>query len=139
MNWNSGKLRFSIVLVVVFLIFVPIVPISIVPSISLSILDESRNPIPGLPVRQSWQHYTYQFSGDSAEVLSDSHGVARFPERTARISVGQLVLGQILKVVSINPHASFGPSSFFLSMGKTSGHVSYSEGEPIPTEIIVKF
>lgn len=125
--------------VLLALSFVPIVPYTIVPPISLRIVDESGQPVPGITVQQSWQHYTYQFVSSVSESSADGEGIVHFPERIERFSVAQLIFGELFRLGSfLNPHASFGPSSFFLPRGNVSGHASYRPHEPLPAEMVIK-
>jgi hypothetical protein len=123
----------------VLLCFVPAIPISVVPSIKLQVVDELGNPQPNMVIEQSWRHYTYQFIDDVSQVRSNDHGVAEFPERIEYFSFAQIALGQALKVVQfMNPHASFGPSSLFLPRGNVSGQAYFEPGHPLPTTMVVK-
>lgn len=130
--------KFLLVLFCASLFFVPLVPVKVVPEINLLILDEDGSPMSNARITQTWRHYTYQFGDDQEDVLSDSKGVAHFPERINRFSIVQLAFGKAVDAININPHAGFGPSSFFLPRGNVSGSASYRPHWPIPTVMVVK-
>lgn len=135
---SAANLKFLLALFCLSLFFIPLIPVTVVPEINLMIVDEDGSSIPNANITQVWRHYTYQFGDDREDVFSDSKGVARFPERIERFSVVHLAFGKAVETININPHASFGPSSFFLPRGDVSGFASYRPHWPIPTVMVVK-
>jgi hypothetical protein len=119
-------------------LFLPVFPVTVVPGINLIALDESGNRLANIRIEQTWRHYTFQYSDSIEEVVTDMNGVATFPRRVEYFSVVQLSFGLLIEFININPHASFGPSSYFLPRGNLSGSAIYRPDQPLPTEIVVK-
>ena len=127
------------VLILILLSFIPAIPFSVVTPITLQIVDELGDPLPDISIQQTWRHYTFQFGDGIDHASSNEKGTVIFPERIEYFSLAQILFGELLRLAQfMNPHASFGPSSFFLPRGNVSGSASYRPDHPLPTEMVVK-
>lgn len=110
--------------------FLPIVPIQVVPEVSIRAVDTNRNPVEGVTVYQDWQHSTFESQSHKDETVSDENGFAAFSEKRIWISAFNFLFNTVgentIGLIAI--HASFGPSVGFGATGyKTSNKWCYPE------------
>jgi hypothetical protein len=117
--------------------------ISIVcPAWRIQVVDESGNPLRGAFVRQVWQDYTLESGSHEQDAQTDGNGYVSFPERTIKASLLFRTLGAIMKGISLNVHASYGPSSYILAYGeivegkRLEGSAHYREGAALPQQLV---
>lgn len=128
-----------IVVVFILLSLIPMIPFSVVPPMTMLVVDDLDNPIADMTIEQSWRHNSYQFIDGVDQVRSNKNGIAEFPERIEYFSLVQITFGLIFRAINfLNPHASYGPSGLFLPRGNVSGWASYRPDQPLPTKIVVK-
>jgi hypothetical protein len=134
----------SLILIVVFLIalFVPVIPVNVVPEWELRLIDESGQPVPNVRVEQWWKDYSLEFwrwPHSEESMPSNEEGVIRLPARNILVSISQIIAAKIVDVLtSISPHASYGPHSFLVCQGSVNCSARYQPGEDMPKVIVVE-
>jgi len=137
------KLKWLII-VSIFLIalFVPVMPVNVVPEWTLRLVDESGQSVPNARIDQSWKEYSlefFRFGHIDESLSSDGNGFVTFPARNIRVSVIQIIVAKIVDIItSINPHAGYGPQSHVYCRGNLSCSASYRPGEELPRVIVVR-
>jgi hypothetical protein len=134
------------VLITVFLIMVaailPIFEETVVPEWKIQFVDENGEAVQNQRVQQTWRDYSIQwfFSIDGSDItMTDMDGYVVLPERNIRVSLFDLLVGWLWEVTPrINPHTSYGKSSFVLCRDKADCHAFYDEGKALPSRVIVK-
>jgi hypothetical protein len=135
------------VLLAVFLIMVlsvlPIFEETVVPEWQIQFVDENGKSIQNQRVQQTWEDYSKQWfsssSGWDETKITDANGFITLPERHIRVSLLEFLLGWLWDVSPrINPHSSYGKSSFVLCRDKASCQASYDEGKTLPNRVVVK-
>lgn len=128
--------------------FLPIVPIQVVPEVSIRAVDTNRNPVAGITIYQDWQHWTFESEDHRDETVSDENGFAAFSEKRIWISAFNFLFNTIgentIGLIAI--HASSGPFSHFIATKdfenkKYWGDLYFCYGsckENAPREIVVK-
>jgi hypothetical protein len=112
------------------------------PAWTLQVVDESGNPLRGAFVRQVWQDYTLESSSHKQDAQTDGSGYVSFPERTIKASLLSRMLGAIMKGISLNVHASYGPSAYILAYAEIvegkmlEGSAHYREGVSLPQQLV---
>jgi hypothetical protein len=134
----SKRLRIVLLVAIVTILFVPFIPVEIAPPLELIALEVDGRPIRNLTIEQVWCHYTYQFTESTDLSISGEDGVARFPRREGRFSLARIAFGKFVELVNFNPHASFGPSTYFLARGNVSGYVKFESGDALPLRMTVE-
>jgi hypothetical protein len=123
-------------------LFVPVIPVNVVPEWELRLIDESGQPVPNVRIDQSWKDYSlefYSFGHIDKSLSSDEQGIVRFPARNILVSISQIIAAKIVDVLtSISPHASYGPHSHVYCLGEFSCSASYRPGKELPKIVIVK-
>ncbi len=139
MKKSRWLILFAVVLIA---LFIPVIPVNVVPEWPLRLVDESGQPVSNARIDQWWKDYTLEFwrwPHVDESMSSDDQGIVRFPARNIRVSVAQFVVAKIVDVVtSINPHAGYGPHANVLCRGSLSCNVSYRPGEELPKVVVVK-
>ena len=136
------KAKWLILVPIVFL-FLPLFSVNVVPEMSFRLISEDGQPFPNARVDQSWKEYSLEFWTVAQHydhtIISDANGLVMFPPRNIQVSAFEIVAAKIRDVVvSIDPHSSYGPSSFFLCRGKLICSANYRPGEEFPKVVVVK-
>ena len=134
-----------IVLAVILLLWLPIIPVNVVPEVTLRVVNTDKQPVASMVVFQVWQHWTFESQDHRDKVISDENGFVTFSEKKIWVSAFKFLLGMFGEHVlgGIAIHASSGPSNGFGVEGyKTENKWCYPEwkcpnGE-ISKEIILK-
>ncbi len=98
----------------------------------------------GAFVRQVWKDYSVESASHEQDAHTDENGHVSFPERTIRSSWLARTVGVISNTVSLNVHASYGPSAHVLAYGRTiggkrlEGSAIYHAGEPLPEKLVTR-
>ncbi len=101
----------------IILLFLPIVPVQVVPEVTLKVIDTEGNPMPNLEIIQYWQHWTFESQSHIDEVRADRKGYVTFSEKKIRISLLSLFVSKVLEntIGLIAVHSGSGPHSGFRS------------------------
>lgn len=147
-----NKIPKIILIVVIGFLFIwlPVIPVNVVPEITLKVVDTDKKPMPGVTVTQSWMHYSFESTSSvykddhNDKVVSDTSGLVTFSEKNIKISVFKFLLGKIAEILYkiVPAHTSVGPSSPFFVVGYDWVDVPWCypkcpNGE-IPKEIVIK-
>jgi hypothetical protein len=104
-----------IVLVIGLLSSLPIIPVRVVPEVTLRVVNVEGKPMPNINIVQYWQHWSFESKDHLDESVSGDDGNVTFPMREIWISVFSLVanevLGNTLGLIAI--HSGGGPHSGF--------------------------
>ena len=82
----------------------------------VSVVDQANKPIGGITVRESYQHYSAQFSGGETDLTTDNQGRVTFPAKTLRDNLLKR-FAVIASSATAGVHASFGPHAYVLAFG----------------------
>jgi hypothetical protein len=104
------RARVFLGVVVVIALVVPY-PKLIVRKWSVRVVDSIGNPVSGVRVTQSWEHYTFLLSG-GGEAMTDSTGTVTFPNQRSFQPVISLLARAVANVVGTGVHAGFGTSGY---------------------------
>lgn len=120
-----------------------IVPFSteVVPAWSVQVLDAGGSPLPGVMVRQVWQHASIETELHSDRRVTDQHGRVLFPERRTSASILKRGVALFSTALRLNkPHANWGRASevYAWRSGYRSGRLAYIPGETPPEMLILK-
>jgi hypothetical protein len=109
----------------------------VVPEWKVRVINKSGEPLYGIAVNQYWKDYSLESSGVIHEdiQISDKNGFVVFPERTIRATLFRRFIASIGEIININPHVSFGPIAAVWVNGSPS--LFYSEGNPLPNELVI--
>jgi hypothetical protein len=137
--------RRKIIILRTFLVLIagmlPVIPITVVPPWRIQVINGIGEPLVNQPMRQSWDDYSLEFFSfwiHEEDTTTDVNGYVEFSERIVRISLFSLVIGKLRDITpQINPHSSYGKSSFVLCLDKTC-RAFWREGESLPTQIVYK-
>lgn len=96
--------------------FLPIVPIQVVPEVSIRAIDINRNPVGSIIIYQDWKHSTFESEAHRDEVMSGEDGFATFSKKRIWISASNFLFNTIgeYTIGLIAIHASSGPFSHFI-------------------------
>lgn len=133
------KLIIAVLLVVI--LFFPFFSITIVPEWELQLFNKDGSVASEVKIDQVWKDYSLEWtSGEEREsgLKTDSNGYLRLPKREIRISIFGVIVSHIRDaVMGINPHASFGSSSYIICRGTQNCVVSYTEGSEKPQKAVL--
>lgn len=121
-------------------LFIPF-PTTVVPEWKVRVVNESGKPIKALRVKQYWQNYSVEFSGNEQESVTNDDGYVTFPRRVVWAGLLHRTLGPVLNILGQGVHFSFGPSAQLVPLpnwGSTVVGATYSPDEPLPTEIMMR-
>ena len=109
--------RFRLLFVVVLAVFL-LYPFESLqaPLWEVSVVDQSNRPIGGVTVRESYQHYSAQFSGGETDLITDDQGRVIFPAKTLRANIFKRS-AVIASSATGGVHASFGPHAYVFAFG----------------------
>lgn len=121
--------------------FVPLIPRVVVPEWKIQFVDEQGAPVPSVQVDQLWKDYSLEFwkAGENSDRLRQSgiDGILSLPAREIRVSLFQLGASKIRDaIMSINPHASFGPNSYIICRKERSCLASFSKDSAVQQVIV---
>jgi hypothetical protein len=123
------------------LLFTPFYPVIIVPEWELVFVNEDGTPAPSISIEQSWKDYSLGWiSGEQSEqkLQTDANGYVKLPARQIRVSIFQILSSKIRDaIVSINPHASFGPSTTIICQGTEKCVVKYKGDIEKPQRVVL--
>ena len=96
-------------------LWLPIIPIRVVPEVTLKVIDTEGKPMPDNTVIQWWRHWTYDSTLRKDEVISDLDGTVSFKEKSVWVSIGKFLYGSFGENIwtYIDIHAGFGPDNGF--------------------------
>ena len=137
------SVKWVLLFAILALLFVPVFTVESVPSWSVRLIDEENNPVENANVDQVWKDFSLEFwrfeEHVNYENRSDSNGIVIFPARYIRISAMQFLAAKARDViVTLNPHASFGPHSYILCADSLRCNGRYEPGSKFPVDIVVK-
>lgn len=139
-----------VIVVGVLLVLLPVIPINVVPEVTLKVVDEEKNPMPSITVTQSWMHYSFESSSSvykenhNDKSVSDENGLVTFSEKNISISLFTFILGKMAEMMHkiIPAHSSVGPSSPFFVADYDTVNVPWCYPKcpngKFPKEIIVR-
>lgn len=108
-----------IVLVIAILIWLPIIPVSVSPEITLQAVDVGGHPVGKTAITQFWGHWTYENRGHEEEKIADEQGYVTFSEKSIKVPVLKFIFlfiaANTIGVIDI--HGSYGPHSSFSANG----------------------
>jgi hypothetical protein len=90
----------------------------------VSVVDQANRPIGGVTVRESYQHYSAQFSGGETDLITDDQGRVTFPAKTLRANLLKR-FAVMASSATGGVHASFGPHAYVFAFGNGE------EGSPV--------
>lgn len=131
-----------IIVIVAAVIIIPFYPIVVVPEWELVFVNKDGTPASSTRIEQIWKEYSLEYlsSGENSDsgLQTDSNGYIKLPARQIRVSIFQIVSSRIRNmIVSINPHASFGPDSYIVCQGTQNCVVSYKDGSEKPQRVVL--
>lgn len=85
----------------------------IAPKWELRVVDEKRQPLVGVTVREGWRPCIVMESSAEEKKQTDTDGRVHFPRRTHRSSLASRLLGCIRRIAEAGTHAACGLVSFF--------------------------
>ena len=136
---NSYKIFIIVLLTAV--LFVPFYSVTVVPEWELIFVNKDGTPASSLRVDQIWKDYSLEWSsGENSDrdLTTDSNGYIKLPARHIRVSLFQIISSKIWDLVrSINPHASFGSSSYIVCRGTQNCVVNYKDGNEQPQRTVL--
>jgi hypothetical protein len=97
--------------------FLPL-PRTVAPNWTITTLDAAHRPLTGITVREVWQQYSVEDSGNEEDRLTDIKGEVHFPRRVYWTSIANLFLGCARQIIRAGVHASCGPHSFLVAFGQ---------------------
>ena len=110
------KITFILILIgAIILLFLPIVPVQVVPEVTLKVVDTEGKPLPNIKILQFWRHWTYDATNRHIETTSNSEGYVTFSQKQVWTSPFRFLYGKFGEYVwsYIDIHASFGPHNGF--------------------------
>jgi hypothetical protein len=122
-------------------IFVPIIPRQVVPEWRIQFVSVDAAPVGSVEVDQLWKDYSLEYwtvaENADRNLLSDPNGYISLPSREIRVSIFQLATSLIRDaVMSVNPHASFGPSSYIVCRKENSCLASFKGDGAVQTVVV---
>ncbi len=119
---KNRKLNITLsVIVVAIFIWLPIIPVDVVPEVTLKVINENNQLMTGIKIVQGWQHWTFESEDHRDEKTSDANGSVTFSEKSIKVSVFKFLFWRLMEIVmKINPHAGFGPSTGLWAEGYKS-------------------
>lgn len=113
---------------------------TVVPEWKVRIVDEAGTPVKAIRVKQFWQNYSVELSGNQQELMTDDSGFVSFPRRTVRANLLHRIFVSAINIVTQGFHASFGVSAHLVpvSYDKYLAGAIYSPSKPLPGEIVLK-
>ncbi len=134
-----------LILIVGFLLSLPVVPVSVVPEVSIRAVDTNKKPVAGVVIYQEWQHWTYESEAHRDESVADENGFAAFSAKGIWVSplrmlfglFGEYVLGGIAIHADSGPSVGFGAKDY-LSDNKWCYPESKCQGRETSKEVVIK-
>lgn len=135
----TNKLGLLMILSVLFVmgLFVPTIPVYVIPELKITVTDKDDRPVSGKLVIQRWTHSTFESDYHTGEEISDENGIVVFPSRWIWESSGGYIIWSVIDMVPVL-HASSGPHAFFLVEGTYSTSESYKLGTRLPKKIVLE-
>ncbi len=102
-------------------------------------VDDAKSPLRNATVKEVWKHYSLESQSHEQDLSTDNEGYVTFPERTIRAGAAVRLIGSA--IAGLNPHGSTGPLAYLIILTpgyETWSNNSYTPGQPLPKEIIVK-
>lgn len=122
-------------------LFVPFYTATVVPKWELLFVNKDGTPALSIRIEQTWKDYSLGWvfgEGGEEELETDSNGYLKLPERQIRVSIFQILGSKIRDaVMSINPHASFGPSTTVICQGTEKCVVKYKGDIEKPQRVVL--
>jgi len=142
LNSKKKKLVGLGIAIVVAATFLPLKSQVVVPEWKIQFVDEHGAPVPSVQVDQLWKDYSLEFwkAGENSDRLRQSgiDGNLSLPAREIRVSLFQLGASKIRDaIMSLNPHASFGPSSYIICRKERSCLASFAR-KPAVQHVVVR-
>ena len=131
--------RYTAILLFVIVMLIPY-PTTVVPEWRIRVVDEAGVPVAGEPVREIWQHYSYESESHEEELLTDENGYVTFRERRIWMPpLGRVVFTgwAALKTLA---HGSMGESAWVMATRHSLSclECSYKPGKALPAELRIK-
>ena len=129
------------VFLIVVVLFIPFYSIMVVPEWELIFVNKDGTPASSITIDQRWKDYSFEWSSEenvNKGLQTDSNGYIKLPARHIRVSIFQILSSRIRDaIMSINPHASFGSSSYIICRGAQNCVVSYEKGGQEPQHVVL--
>ncbi len=142
---NKKSKIILLILIVGFLFSLPIIPVNVVPEVSIRAVDTDKKPVAGITIYQDWQHWTFESENHRDEAVSDENGFAVFSTKKIWISAFNFLFNTIAEntIGLVAIHASSGPTSGFgakdyLSDNKWCYPESKCRDREVSKEVIIK-
>src|SRR5258708_6022725 len=98
---RKKTLSLLLLVLVVIVLLVPFETI-VVPEWKIHVVDENGNSVPRVPVRETWEHSSFESHGHEQDMSTNDAGYVVFPLRTVKASLFIRIVGTTLN--TINPH-----------------------------------
>ena len=90
----------------------------VAPAQRIVVMNEKSQPVKGVGVRQSWQHYTLESHSHEEDLTTGTDGRVAFPERRIRACLFARWTYPFGNILNQGVHASFGPDTYIIILGK---------------------
>jgi len=127
--------RYTALLLLAVVMLIPY-PTTVVPEWKIRVLDRYGAPVEGEPVREVWQHYSYESESHGEELPTDADGYVTFREREIWASPLRRVVFTCWAALWTLAHGSMGESAWVLVPGRSAYHPEfvYKAGTPLPVQ-----
>lgn len=123
------------------ILFYPFSDSVVSPEWEIQLFYKNGSPASSIKLDQVWKDYSLEWFSDEnreSNLQTDFNGYIKLPERKIRVSIFQFFSSKVRdKIMGINPHSSFGPSSYIICRGTESCVVSYKENREKPQQVIL--
>ena len=126
------------VLLTLIICTLPIISVSVVPEIRLTVVARGGNPVAELTVEKMWIHHSFESDYHYERVKTNPSGEVVFPSSEITITIPRLLIGKLAdKLGVINPHAAVGPFAALRVEGHDSYAPYYRENQPPPQVLVI--
>lgn len=126
---HTALLLFAVVLLLPY-------PTTVVPEWRIRVVGADGNPVAGEPVRETWQHYSYESESHEEELSTDENGYVTFRERKIWMPpLVRIVLTPLAALMTL-AHGSMGESAWVMTLKHSTYRPEfvYRRGRPLPVE-----
>ena len=132
----------AIAIAIFIICLIPVFTVEVVPEWSITITDETGQPIKNELVIQSWRNDSLEFwkLGENVEeTTTNDLGQVSFPSRRIRVSILAIAASTVRDLIaSADIHSSSGNASLVFCPRREGCAANFREGQELPTRIIVK-